>query len=50
LKDKEKTFHDLKKTKPLKELMNTKPALQRYLKELYTQKRKINTTMRIWEE
>jgi hypothetical protein len=30
--------------------MTTKPALQRYLKEFYTRKRKINAVMKIWKK
>jgi hypothetical protein len=41
-----KTFHG-KQT--LRELMITKPALQKILRELFTQKRKINTTMTVWK-
>jgi hypothetical protein len=39
-----KTFHDKHK---LKKLMTTKQHHKRYLKESYTQKRKINTTIKI---
>jgi hypothetical protein len=41
-----KTFHDEQKQK---EFMKSKPVLQRYLYVSYTEKRKVNITMRIQE-
>jgi hypothetical protein len=40
-----KTFHE----KKLKQFMTLNLHCRRYLKDLYIEKRKINTTRKIWE-